>query len=115
MTAYVQHPAKWVTLVQPKELDPEDIIQLICNFYSVPIYRLESSTRKREVVIARQMSMFMLRYYTGLSYKAVAERFGGRDHTTAIHSINTINDLCETDPMILKNRNDLHDQIIKFL
>jgi chromosomal replication initiator protein len=115
MTAYVQHPAKWVTLIEPKNLDPEEIIQLICNFYSIPVYRLESSTRKREVVIARQMAVFMLRYYTGLSFKAIGRRFGQRDHTTAIHSIKTINDLCETDPIILKNRNDIHDQITKCL
>ena len=58
---------------------------------------VKSKTRKREIVQARQISMFFAKDLTKSSLKTIGMFFGGRDHSTVIHACQTVNDLMETD------------------
>ena len=51
----------------------------------------------REIVQARQITMFLAKAFTKNSLKTIGEHFGGRDHTTVIHSCQTVKDLMDTD------------------
>lgn len=68
----------------------------------------EKKTRKREIVVARQIIMSFYKKYTKMSLKSIGEQFRGdtpgkrKDHTTVIHSIQTVKDLCDTDPNFQK-------------
>lgn len=58
---------------------------------------VDSKSRIRELVEVRQIMMHILRVYGDYSFKEIGIAFGGRDHSTAIHSKDTVYDLCDTD------------------
>ncbi|MEX0884396.1 MAG: helix-turn-helix domain-containing protein, partial [Cyclobacteriaceae bacterium] len=59
-------------------------------------------TRKKEIVIARQVAMYFSKEFTNHSLKSIGYHFGGRDHSTVIHAVQSVNDLMETDS-VFKN------------
>lgn len=82
-----------------KEITVEYIQELVANHFDVSVDRLAGKTRKRQVVIARQLSMYLAKKLTDKSLKAIGEIFGGRDHSTVIYSCRTVQDLMETDKL----------------
>jgi chromosomal replication initiator protein len=79
------------------EISIESIQSLVCEFFDLNVDLLKAKTRKREVVQARQISMYFAKRLTKNSLKTIGEYFGGRDHSTVIHSCQTVEDLMETD------------------
>ena len=80
-----------------KEITITSIQKMVCDYFDVPYDKLSQKTRKREVVQARQISMFLAKAFTKNSLKTIGEHFGGRDHTTVIHSCQTVKNLMDTD------------------
>lgn len=80
-----------------KEITLEFIQKLVAEHFNVDVEKLEGKTRKRSIVIARQLSMYLAKNLTDKSLKAIGDRFGGRDHSTVIYSCKTVQDLMETD------------------
>ena len=80
-----------------KEITIDNIKQLVSDHFQIPMDKLQSKTRKREVVIARQLSMYLAKNHTKSSLKAIGANFGGRDHSTVIYSCRTVRDLMDTD------------------
>jgi chromosomal replication initiator protein len=78
--------------------------QLVSEYFGVPISKLDEKTRKREIVMARQIAMYLLYKNEQYSLKKIGEAFGGRDHTTVIHSKDLVMDLMYSDE---KYRNDV--------
>ena len=85
-----------------KEITVEFIQNLVAEHFNVPVEKLHHETRKRNVVIARQLSMFLAKNLTNKSLKAIGEQFGGRDHSTVIYSCRAVQDMMDTD-MIFKD------------
>ncbi len=81
-----------------KEITVEYIQKLVAEHFNIPVEKLQGETRKRSIVIARQLSMYLAKNMTDKSLKAIGEIFGGRDHSTVIYSCKTVQDLMETDP-----------------
>lgn len=79
------------------ELKIEDIQKMVCEHYGVAYDDLLSKTRKREIVQARQITMFLAKKFTKNSLKSIGEHFAGKDHTTVIHSCQTVENLMDTD------------------
>jgi chromosomal replication initiator protein len=80
-----------------KEISIEYIEKLVCDYFEVPIEMVRSKTRKREIVQARQISMYLAKNYTKSSLKTIGSFFGGRDHSTVIYACQTVGDLIDTD------------------
>lgn len=80
-----------------KEISVEFIQELVAKHFDVPVEKLSGKTRKRNIVVARQLSMFLAKKMTDESLKAIGNMFGGRDHSTVIYSCNTVQDLLDTD------------------
>lgn len=74
-----------------------DIELLVCDFFGVELRLLKAKTRKREIVQARQITMHLSKIFTKHSLKTIGIHFGGRDHTTVIHSCQTVKDLMDSD------------------
>lgn len=70
------------------------------KFYNQSVDLLSAKTRKHEVVLARQMCMFLAKQLTQMSLKSIGMHFGGRDHTTVLHSCQTIQNYIDTDKKI---------------
>lgn len=80
-----------------KEITIDIIQKMVCEYFAVPYEKLLQKTRKREIVQARQITMYLAKAFTKNSLKTIGEHFGGRDHTTVIHSCKTVKDLMDTD------------------
>lgn len=80
-----------------KEISMETIQKTVCEFFEVPLEKLKGSTRKRPIVQARQLSMYFAKQYTNNSLKSIGGHFGGRDHSTVIHSCQAVRDQIDTD------------------
>lgn len=85
---------------EPKPVSLEFIKNTVSDYYKIPLELIESSTRKQEVALARQMSMFLTKKFTKLSLKAIGGSFGNRDHSTVLHSCTTINNYIDTDKKV---------------
>lgn len=66
------------------------IIDIVSDFYDVPVNDILSERRTQTVVWPRQMGMYLAKRHTTLSYPNIAQRFGGRDHTTAMHAVRKV-------------------------
>lgn len=80
-----------------KELTIEHIQSLVGDHLNVSVEDIKSKTRKRDIVQARQISMYFAKKLTNSSLCVIGKHFGGRDHSTVIHACQTVNDLMETD------------------
>lgn len=81
-----------------RELDIEAIQKMVSNFYHVPAEDLLSRSRKQEIVQARQIIMYLAKKFTNNSFKSIGAHFNGKDHTTVMHSCQTVKNRLETDP-----------------
>ncbi len=96
----IQGDMEGKTWKAPKVLTKEDITTAVCLYYKIPFEKVFLRLRKREVVKARQISMYLSKLFiTSESLKSIGDFFGGRDHTTVIHSCQTVKDLMDTDPV----------------
>jgi len=86
-----------------KEVALEKIKKLVAEHYKVSVEKIQSSTRKREVVIARQLSMYFAKNFTNKSLKSIGDDFGGKDHSTVIYSLKAVQDMIDTDE-VFKNQ-----------
>jgi chromosomal replication initiator protein len=77
---------------QPKKslVTIKDIINAVAEFYGVKVSDLLGASRRKELVIPRQVAMYLMRSEIDASFPQIAQEMGGRDHTTAIHSYNKI-------------------------
>ncbi len=93
---------KNLILSPAKVATPKKIIQVVAEFYDLKERDLLSSSRKKEIVKPRQVAMYLLREDLKSSYPFIGRKFGGKDHTTAIHSYGKVLKELETD----ENLND---------
>ncbi len=93
------------------EASPEAVMLVVSEQFGIPIEDLKSSSRRREISVARQVGMFLMRKHTDLSLPKIGEVFGGKDHTTVLHSCQKITQLKETDMELARTLRQLGDRI----
>jgi chromosomal replication initiator protein len=86
---FVKHSNKEVTI--------DSIKRLVAEHFKLDPDKLGGKTRKRPIVIARHLSMYLAKNLTNNSLKAIGSNFGGRDHSTVIHACKAVEDLMDTD------------------
>lgn len=79
------------------EITVELIQKIVAEHYDLPVEKLKEKTRKRFVVRARQLSMYLAKQLSNKSLKHIGNAFGGRDHSTVIHACRSIETLLEND------------------
>jgi chromosomal replication initiator protein len=94
-----------------REISIDSIQKIVCDYFQLPVERLKEKTRKREIVQARQISMYFAKEYTKSSLKTIGLHFGGRDHSTVIHALHTVNDLIDTDREFKRYVEDIKKKI----
>jgi chromosomal replication initiator protein len=83
-----------------RTLTIDEIKKEVSEYYSIDVALLSAKTRKHEIVLARQMCMFLAKQLTQTSLKSIGLHFGGRDHTTVLHSCQQILNYIDTDKKI---------------
>ena len=91
---------------------PIEIIQkAVADFYSLSVSDLKGKKRTQKIVYPRQQAMFICREMTDFSTTEIGESFGGRDHTTVMHSINKIQEELITNPALDSTIENLKRQV----
>lgn len=83
--------------VDDEPLTIDDIIGKVCEHFNVTTAAVNSRSRKKEIVIARQVTMYMAQKYTKMPASRIGKLVGGRDHSTVIHSCAKIEDRISVD------------------
>lgn len=79
------------------EITIDYIIKVVSDYFSMPVELLNSKTRKREIVQARQIAMYFSKGLTKSSLAAIGSQIGQKDHATVLHACKTVNNLMDTD------------------
>ncbi len=87
-----------------KTLAVSDVVEKIARYFDVEPTSIYEKTRRKEIVKPRQLIMYILREDFQVSYPAIGQKLGGRDHTTVIHS-------CEKIKNELKDNTELEEEI----
>ena len=92
-----------------REISIDFIQKIICDYFNIPVDQLNSKTRKRDIVQARQLAMFFSKKLTKSSLATIGLHCGNKDHATVLHACRTVNNLIDTD----KNFRIFADEIEK--
>jgi chromosomal replication initiator protein len=85
-----------------------DYIQkTVADYFKVELEQMKSKVKKREIVIPRQVAMYFCKRYTQLTLALIGENFGGRDHSTVIHALESVEDMMKTDANFKNSVDDL--------
>ncbi len=94
--------------VKPKKMiSIETVVKSVSNYYNLDERVIYEKTRRKEIVRARQIIMFVLREDFNESYPSIGAKLGGKDHTTVIHSYEKIKHDLATDPHLMKELDDI--------
>jgi chromosomal replication initiator protein len=85
----------------------DDIIKKVTEFYAVEPSAINTRSRKREVVLVRQVAMYLAKKYLDLSTSKIGQYVGNRDHATVLHACKTITNLAETDRQFRSELNQI--------
>lgn len=85
-----------------KNISLRDIIKIVSDFYGIDDTSIYNKTRRKDIVKPRQVAMYILREDFDVSYPAIGDTLGGRDHTTVIHSYEKIKHDLLSDPVLMK-------------
>ena len=80
----------------------EDILKIVSRHYNVGRTDLLSARRAREVVMPRQIGMYLAKKLTARSLPEIGRRFGGRDHSTVLHAVRKIDQQMKTDEKLAR-------------
>jgi len=80
----------------------KDVVKTVSDFYSIEESSIYEKTRRKEIVKARQVVMYLLREDFSVSYPLIGQKLGGKDHTTVIHSYLKIKTDIKNDPQLLQ-------------
>ena len=93
---------------KPRPLTPDMILEATSEMFHFSVEEIRGKSRRRPLVTARQIGMYVFRELTDLSYPAIAREFGGRDHTTVIHAVEKVRSL-------MKERRQIYDQVTELI
>jgi chromosomal replication initiator protein len=82
------------------ELNVDQIQKTTAKQFNLTLEDLKAKTRKKDVVVARQVAMYLSKEYTRHSLKVIGYHFGGRDHATVIHAVKCVQDMMKQNPQI---------------
>lgn len=91
-----------------REVSIDYIQKVVSDYFDMDVATLQSKTRKRHIVQARQLAMFFSKKYTKASLASIGSQIGKRDHATVLHACKTVDNLAETDKQFRKYIEDLN-------
>ncbi|MEO0533505.1 MAG: chromosomal replication initiator protein DnaA [Cyanobacteria bacterium P01_A01_bin.123] len=97
--------------IEKVDASPASVMATVSETFNVAIDDLKSSSRRREISLARQVGMYLMRQHTDLSLPKIGEEFGGKDHTTVMYSCDKITQLIKRDPAMAQTLRQLSDRL----
>lgn len=97
------------------DITMEDVVKKVSRMSNIPPNEIIGKSRKMEIVEARHMSIYLCREIIGASLSSIGIHFGGRDHTTIMHSLNQVNNKIKSDIKVNDSIVNLKEQIEELL
>ena len=94
-----------------REITLDYIQKVVCDYFDMNVDVLQSKTRKREIVQARQIAMYFSKNLTSSSLSTIGSVIGGKDHATVLHAYKTVNNLAETNKEFKSYINDIEKKL----
>ena len=94
------------------ELTIDKVQRVVCDYFNITRDDLLSKTRKRNIVQARQIAMYMSRNLINVSLSTIGSEIGGKDHATVLHACTTVTDLMSTDKAFKQYVNDIEKILV---
>jgi chromosomal replication initiator protein len=95
-----------------RKTDSAEIINAVCKYYSLEREDIVSKGRKKELMLPRQVAIYLMREMTNKSLPQIGSIMGGKDHSTILHSENKIKNLLETDAELKKSIGEIRQMIL---
>lgn len=92
---------------EKKSITIDEIIKAVADFYGVEVSAINTRSRKREVVLVRQVAMYLAKKHLDLSTSKIGQYVGNRDHATVLHACKTITNLADTDKQFRTELNEI--------
>lgn len=86
-----------VVKIEKKQVSVESIMDVVCKYYNLEQAAIQTNSRKREIVQARQITMYLAKNYTESSLSHIGKIVGKRDHATVLHACRTVKDQIDTN------------------
>ncbi len=80
----------------------QDVIECVSRYYSVSVQDMIGASRVREILLPRQIAMFLGKKHLRVSFVRIGELFSGRDHTTVMNAVEKIDEKMQNDPQLLR-------------
>ncbi len=97
---------------QQNEVTIDKVQKVVCDYFNITRDALLSKTRKRQIVQARQIAMYMSRTLINCSLSTIGAEIGGKDHATVLHACTTVSDLMSTDKTFKQYVNDIEKLLV---
>ena len=94
-----------------REVSIELIQKVVSKYFDMDVATLQSKTRKRHIVQARQLAMYFSKRMTKASLASIGSQIGKRDHATVLHACKTVDNLSETDKQFRKYVEELRQKL----
>jgi chromosomal replication initiator protein len=94
-----------------RPISPKTIIERVAVYFDLQPADICGSKRDKEIVVPRQVTMYLMRVELALSFPKIAAAIGGRDHTTAMHSVTKIERLVETDDSLRSDISAIRERL----
>ncbi len=94
-----------------REVSIDYIQKIVSDYFQMDIDTLQSKTRKRHIVQARQLAMFFAKKFTKASLASIGSQIGKRDHATVLHACKTVDNLSSTDKQFRKYVEDISKKL----
>lgn len=94
-----------------KVVNISKIQEVVCDYYNLEVNDIQTKSRKRVVVQARQVAMYLARKYTKNSLTAIGELIGNRDHATVLHACKTVAEQSEIDKELKQSLDSIEEKL----
>ena len=94
-----------------REVSIDYIQKIVSEYFQMDVETLQSKTRKRHIVQARQLAMFFAKKFTKASLASIGSQIGKRDHATVLHACKTVDNLASTDKQFNKFVDDINKKL----
>jgi chromosomal replication initiator protein len=98
-------------LPKPSTIKPEEVVSQVAGAFGVTVQNLIGPDRRKEIVLPRQIAMYLLREEANYSLPKIGEALGGRDHTTVMYACQKVTDMLERDDKLRRQVIKIREQI----
>lgn len=100
-----------VSQLRPAVRNSDDVLDIVCAYFNIDRSKILGADRRREFAVPRQVCMYLLHNEFEQSYQKIGEDFGGRNHTTVLHSCNKVCETLKSDSRLVRDLNAIKKEM----